>query len=171
MRAMSNVQENEPPRLKLWIELELDPSGTLSGWLRAKNLAHQSVRLSGKPDVVPLGEDGLALPVDCIVTAEMRIPHYVEIGPAQEARAPIGWGGRSGPHAGGEWQVQLDALSPKIRVEASGPREPTGRVPQRTPGRRGGKSRSRVMPGFDEEVVGLSRRYDSAASRRKGSPR
>jgi len=111
--------------LRLSIELDLTASGALTGWLRATNVSEATIRLSHKPTVTPLGLDGRPLPVDCIVTLEARIPGYVDVDPGDEAMAPIGWGGWSGAPASGEWQVRLDVLESQMRVEATGPQEPT----------------------------------------------
>jgi hypothetical protein len=115
--------------LLLSMEIHLASSGALTGWLRATNVSGRTVRLSHKPTVKPLGLDGRPLPVDCVVTLEARIPDYVDVDPGQEAMAPVGWGGWSGAPASGAWEVELEVMEPPVRVEATGPREPTWRGP------------------------------------------
>lgn len=90
-------------------------------------MSDQPLRLSGKPALRPLGRDGLALDVDCIVTAEMRRPNFVDLGAGEAAEAPVVWSGWAGDPASGDWEVTLPGGT--RFVTATGPLQPERRGP------------------------------------------
>jgi hypothetical protein len=112
------------------LELRLgwaDDGGGLSGWLEVRNTGSTVVRLAGKPGLRPLGTDGKPLRTECIVTAELRLPGYVDVPPGAVARAPVGWGGWDGPPAGG--QVEVTISDARYTVTVDGPAQPAGSGP------------------------------------------
>jgi hypothetical protein len=58
-----------------------------------------------------------------VVTLEFHPPGYVDIGPGEEAIAPVAWSGWNGEVASGEVRVQWPGGQATVTVE--GPRQPT----------------------------------------------
>ncbi len=57
------------------------------------------------------------------MTAELRIPPYVDLAPGQRAAAPVSWAGWDGPPASGRVRVQFDGVT--VDLAAEGPAQPT----------------------------------------------
>src|SRR4051812_14636431 len=101
--------------------------GRLLGDLEAHNISSHPVRLSGKPGLTPLGEDGQPVGAETIVTLEFRAPGYVELAPDERARTSVGWAGWNGRPAGG--RVAIRWKGGQEVVTAAGPRQPVSRGP------------------------------------------
>ena len=101
--------------------------GTLHGILEGRNVSDHPVRLSHKPGLIPIGVDGEPLDAETIVTAELRLPDYAEMGPGERARATVSWAGWGGPPASG--RVIVKWSGGQVEVAASGPRQPTASGP------------------------------------------
>jgi hypothetical protein len=93
----------------------------LAGQIVVKNVSGQTCRLSHKPWVIPLGTDGHQLPVETIITLELRLPPVV-LDPGARAAAPVGWAGWCGDEVSGV--VRVDWGSGSANVEVEGPRQP-----------------------------------------------
>lgn len=94
IERMAETAEASPTDVALSLDWRLDSSGMLVGVLRALNTTGRPVRLAGKPGLQPCGgADGGPLGVECFVTAEMRRPGYVDLGPGTEAVTTVYWGG------------------------------------------------------------------------------
>lgn len=76
-------------------------SGQLTGVLEAVNVCDHPVRLANKPRLIPVGVDGRPLDAEQIISMEMMIPGYVDLGPGERASAPVSWAGVG--RASGEW--------------------------------------------------------------------
>ena len=99
----------------------------LRGELSVRNVGAVRVRLSGKPQLIPLGLDGSELPVPCINTLEFRPPSYVDLDPGETAISNVNWGGHwDGANPSGRFVVKWRGGS--SQVTASGPRHPIGSV-------------------------------------------
>jgi hypothetical protein len=109
-------------QLVLFLEWQAVADGSLEGELVVINDAEQSVRVSGRPMLVPIGVDGRDLGVDMIVTAELRIPDFVVLGPGERARALVSWGGWNGPPCSGRFRIELPGA--RTELSALGPRQP-----------------------------------------------
>jgi hypothetical protein len=120
---VDEVREARPDDLELSLAWDDDDVGRLVGELRARNISTTSVRLSGKPDLRPLGVDGTPLARHAVVTLEFRSPGYAEIGPGEHGSAPVGWAGWDGPRACGHVAVRLAGA--EVIVSTSGPFQPT----------------------------------------------
>lgn len=93
----------------------------LAGQIIAENVSGRTCRLSHKPWVIPLGTDGRELPVEAIITAELRLrPVILDLG--ERAAAPVGWAGWCGDAASGVVRVNWGSGSAVVDVE--GPRQP-----------------------------------------------
>jgi hypothetical protein len=77
----------------------------LAGQIIAENVSGRTCRLSHKPWVIPLGTDGRELPVEAIITAELRLDPVI-LGPGGRAAAPVGWAGWCGDAASGVVRVK-----------------------------------------------------------------
>lgn len=104
-----------------------DENGGLTGWVEVRNTGADMVRLPGKPGVRPLGVDGARLPTECVVTAEMRLPGYVDVPSGGGARARVGWAGWAGPPASG--QVEVTFADHTYTIDVDGPAQPSARGP------------------------------------------
>ncbi len=104
-----------------------DRDGHLEGTLEATNLTGRAIRLSGKPALVPLGEDGEPIGAETVVTLEFRSPGYVDLAPGERARTAVSWGGWDGPPAGGRVRIRWHGGEAEAAV--TGPRQPTSRGP------------------------------------------
>ena len=98
----------------------------LQGDLVAENVGGHACRLSGKPDVIPIGADGLPLDAGTVWTMEYRVPDHVVLSPGQRATAPVAWGGWDGPAASGRvivtWpggRKEIQVLGPKAAYSVS----------------------------------------------------
>jgi Domain of unknown function (DUF4232) len=121
------VPEARPDDVDLALVWRPTSGGGLAGHLAARNVCGHMVRLSGKPTVTPVGTDGEALDAHTVVTAEMRMPGYVELAPGERALAPVSWGGWDGPPAGGS--VIIGLAGGETEVLADGPRQPESHGP------------------------------------------
>lgn len=93
----------------------------LAGQILVENVSGRTCRLSHKPWVIPLGTDGRELPVEAIITAELRLDPVI-LGPGGRAAAPVGWAGWCGDAASGV--VRVNWFSGSAVVEVEGPRRP-----------------------------------------------
>ena len=93
----------------------------LAGQIMVKNVSGHTCRLGHKPWVVPLGIDGDQLPVEAIITLELRLRPVI-LDPGGRAAAPIGWAGWCGDAASGVVRVNWGSGSALVEVE--GPRQP-----------------------------------------------
>ncbi|HEX8079659.1 MAG TPA: DUF4232 domain-containing protein [Jatrophihabitans sp.] len=100
-----------------------DEDGALKGALQARNVSEHRVRLSGKPHLIPLDADGNPLEAESIMTLELRLPGYAELGPGESATSQVGWAGWDGPAAGGI--VRIEWSGGQADVPAAGPRQPS----------------------------------------------
>lgn len=82
----------DPHDLTVSVHWGPDAEGGLRGQVVAENTGGQACRLPGKPTVRPVGVDGKPLPVQTLITLEMRLPGYVIVQPGQSAAAPVAWG-------------------------------------------------------------------------------
>jgi Protein of unknown function (DUF4232) len=71
----------------------------LRGRVIAENVGARACRLANKPSVRPLRPDGSPLPVETIITLELRHPGYVTLQPGQRAASPVAWGSWCGEQA------------------------------------------------------------------------
>src|SRR3954451_9788045 len=104
-----------------------EQDGQLLGDLVAENVSTRSVRLSGKPSLIPLDVDGRPIGADNVVSAEFRDPGYVVLSPGARARSRVAWAGWSGRAASGEFIVSWSGG--EARLKAVGPRQPSSEGP------------------------------------------
>lgn len=121
MADMAGIQNAGASEVTFTLTWRAD-AGSLKGELQALNVCDHVVRLSGKPRLVPIGVDGEQLDADAIVSAEMKLPGYVELAPGERASAPVSWAGWDGPPASGRLIVGWQGG--RVEVEAFGPRQP-----------------------------------------------
>jgi hypothetical protein len=105
----------------------LAEDGALKGALTASNVSERRVRLSGKPQLIPLDADGRPLEAVTIMTMELLLPGYVELGPGESAVSDVGWAGWDGPPAGGV--VRVEWPGGHAEVQARGPHQPSATGP------------------------------------------
>lgn len=104
------------------------PDGeALTGELEARNVGERRVRLTGKPGLTPLDVDGQPLDTVAIITLELVVPGYIELGPGESATARIGWAGWDGLTAGGA--VRVEWPGGHADVSTLGPQQPAGNGP------------------------------------------
>jgi hypothetical protein len=96
--------------------------GALDGQVIAENVSGRACRLENKPVVTPLQPDGTPLPVQTIVTLEMKIPSYVILEPDQRAASRVHWGSWCGQRASDRAQVDWPGGSTAATVD--GPPQP-----------------------------------------------
>ena len=94
----------------------------LRGQVIAENVSGRACRLAGKPQVRPLQPDGTPLPVETVISLEMRTPGYVILSPGDRAAAPVSWASWSGQRASDRAQVSWDGGS--AVTEVRGPAQP-----------------------------------------------
>jgi len=123
----TDVPEATPAELVLFLEWQAVADGSLEGELVVINDAEQPVRVSRRPTLVPMGVDGGDLGVEMVVTAELRIPDFVVLGPGERARALVSWGGWNGPPSSGRFRIELPGGGTELR--GLGPRQPEARGP------------------------------------------
>ena len=123
---MSDAPEARPDEIAFTLAW-WHADGPLLGDLEARNISDRTVRLSGKPGLTPLGEDGLPVGAETIVTLEFQEPGYVELAPGERARTSVGWAGWNGKPAGG--RVAIRWKGGQAVVTATGPRQPVARGP------------------------------------------
>jgi hypothetical protein len=93
----------------------------LEGQIVVENVSDHPCRLGHKPWLVPLGTGGEQLPVEVIITAELRLPPVI-LAPGGRAAAPVGWAGWCGDAASRVVRVHWGSGSALVEVE--GPRQP-----------------------------------------------
>ena len=127
MTSHADTPEAQATDLSMLLRWRLQNDGSLSGMLVATNNADRRVRITGKPRLIALGVDGRELDADMIVSADLRIPDFVELGPGEQAQAAVSWAGWDGPASSGQVVVEL----PGGRVQATvlGPPQPNTRGP------------------------------------------
>ena len=101
--------------------------GALKGVLEARNVSRRRVRLTGKPQLTVLDNQGHRLEAPSVATLEMMMPGYVELDPGEAAVSRIGWAGWDGPAASA--RVIVSWPGGQAQVLASGPAQPTGTGP------------------------------------------
>jgi hypothetical protein len=128
LMAMSELApEAKPADLTFTLKWHLDARDGLSGELQATNVSNHRVRVSGKPDLIPLDIHGAALKVQMIVSMELRWPGYVELEPGERATSPVSWAGWDGPPCSGT--VIIEWPGGRAPVTAIGPGQPKSRGP------------------------------------------
>jgi hypothetical protein len=105
----------------------LAEDGALKGALQARNVSRRRVRLTGKPQLSVIGNDGNPLEALTVMTLELRMPGYVELDPGETAVSRIGWAGWDGPAASA--RVLVSWPGGQTEVLASGPFQPAGTGP------------------------------------------
>lgn len=115
-----------PDDVSVTVRWERDGGG-LRGQVIAENTGGRTCRLPGKPGVRPLGLDGRPLPVETIITLEMRHPGYVVLEPGQRAAADVGWGGWDGAGASPRAEVTWQGGAAAAAVQ--GPVQPASTAP------------------------------------------
>jgi hypothetical protein len=88
MGACLGVRNARPGEVEFTLTWRAE-SGRLKGVLEALNVCDHPVRLAHKPRLIPIGVDGRPLDADHIVSAELKIPGYVDLGPGERARARV----------------------------------------------------------------------------------
>jgi hypothetical protein len=107
--------------LSVVVHWQRDGTGLL-GQVIAENVSDRACQLASKPTVTPLQVDGSPLPVDTIITLEMRTPGYVNLQPGQRAAARLIWGSWCGQPASDRALVKWPGGSATARVV--GPAQP-----------------------------------------------
>ena len=107
--------------LAVTVSWENDGAG-LRGQVIAENVSDRACRLAGKPQVQPLHPDGTPLPVETVISLEMRTPGYVILSPGERAAARVSWASWCGPRASGRAQVSWNGGS--ALAEVRGPAQP-----------------------------------------------
>lgn len=111
-----------PTELRLALTWHRDPSGSLSGDLRATNPGTTACGLLVKPDVQPLGLDGKPLDTQFITTSEgLYGPNALR--PGHSATSGISWGGWCGKPVGPQVRVSWGEVAATVAV--TGPRQPS----------------------------------------------
>jgi Protein of unknown function (DUF4232) len=105
----------------------LAEDGALKGTLEARNVSRRRVRLTGKPQLSVLDDDGNPLDAPTVTTLELLMPGYVELDPGEAAVSRIGWAGWDGPAASG--RVLISWPGGQAEVLASGPFQPAATGP------------------------------------------
>jgi Domain of unknown function (DUF4232) len=96
--------------------------GALAGDVIAENVSGRACRLANKPHVTPLRPDGTPLPVETIVTFEMKLPPYVVLEPGQRAASRVDWGSWCGQQASDRARVEW--LGGSTVATVHGPTQP-----------------------------------------------
>jgi hypothetical protein len=124
--ADDDVPEAAPGELAFSLNW-LAEDGSLNGVLVARNLSRHRVRLSGKPGLSPLDDQGRPLETSTIVSLELRLPGYVDLDPGESASSEVGWAGWDGRPAGAAVVVQWPGG--QVEVLAAGPSQPSATGP------------------------------------------
>jgi Protein of unknown function (DUF4232) len=119
-RAWDHIPLCGSDDLAVSVRWERSGSG-LAGEIFVENVGGHTCRLSHKPWVVPLGTDGRDLPVEAVITAELRLRPVI-LEPGRRAAAPIWWAGWCGDPASGA--VRVNWVSGTQVVEVAGPHQP-----------------------------------------------
>ncbi|MFI5607443.1 DUF4232 domain-containing protein [Amycolatopsis sp. NPDC051903] len=120
---MSEVPLCGPDDLAVSLYWERDGQG-LRGTVVAENVGTRTCRSGMKPGVQPLGLDGVPLPTDTLVSAEMRRPAHVVLEPGDRAAAPVSWRNWTGAPAGDRAIVGWNGGESVVVVEVDAPRQP-----------------------------------------------
>lgn len=123
----ADVSEALPTEVEFTLSWEEAADGALDGVLEGQNVSDHPVRLSHKPTLTPVGVDGEPLDAEHIVTAELRLPVWAQLGPGERARADVSWAGWDGPPASGKVIVVWGGG--RVEVAASGPQQPAATGP------------------------------------------
>jgi DNA-binding transcriptional regulator YhcF (GntR family) len=99
--------------------------GALGGRLEARNGGRGACRLSGKPMLIPLGNDGAPLPTDFVVTLENAEPGFVVLQPGRSAIARVSWASWDGEPATSRTVVSWPGGAKEIT--STGPSQPNSR--------------------------------------------
>ncbi|MCU1616079.1 MAG: hypothetical protein JWO98_3619 [Frankiales bacterium] len=105
-----------------------DRGGSLTGSVTVRNISRHACRVTGKPGVIPLGDDGAPLDVQTVITLELRRPDHVVLEPGEDARAPINRGGWNGAPAGDQAIVVWGRDRHRTQVTVRGSRQPHSRA-------------------------------------------
>ena len=108
--------------LSVVVSWEHDGRGALAGKVIAENVSGRACRLANKPHVTPLRPDGTPLPVETIVTLEMKMPPYVVLEPGQRAASRVDWGPWCGEQASD--RARVDWLGGSTVATVHGPTQP-----------------------------------------------
>lgn len=123
MPAHSGEDAVPPPcrsdDLAVVVRWERDGTG-LRGQVIAENVGDQACQLAGKPAVTPLRADGSPLPVEAVITLELRSPLILQ--PGERAAASVSWACWCGHPASGRARVEWTGGSAIANVE--GPVQP-----------------------------------------------
>lgn len=125
--AEDSDREARPHEVELTLCWALNERGGLTGQVRATNVSARIVRLSSKPVLTALTEDGEPLDARHVVTLEFLPPGYAELAPGEEAVAPVGWAGWAGAAPSGRLIVRWPGG--QTELTASGPVQPTSPGP------------------------------------------
>ena len=125
--GLPDVAEATGDEIEVTLSWRLTGDGSLVGFVELLNVSTRTVRVTGKPRLTPIGEDGIELHAETVVTLEMRVPPYVDVDPGRAARANVGWAGWDGAPASG--RVAVGWPGARVVVTADGPRQPTASEP------------------------------------------
>jgi hypothetical protein len=120
LRDWDHIPECGSDDLAVSVRWERAGAG-LAGQILVENISGHACRLSHKPWVIPLGTDGRELPVEALITMELRLDPMI-LDPGRRAAAPVGWAGWCGDAASG--LVAVKWVSGSAVVEVEGPRQP-----------------------------------------------
>lgn len=112
--ADSELPECRPEEVEISVEWQ-DADGGLTGWVEVRNVGTAARRLSGKPALLPLSPEGAPVGVSTVVTAELRLPGYVVLGPGSRARSRTRWPAWRGPAPGDEILVRWPGGEKQVR--------------------------------------------------------
>src|ERR1700735_623004 len=110
-----------PDDLAVTVSWERDGAG-LRAQVTAETVSAGAGRLAGKPQVRPLQPDGTPLPVETVISLEMRNPGYVILSPDHRATARVSCASLCGQRESNRAQVSWDGGS--AVTEVRGPAQP-----------------------------------------------
>jgi hypothetical protein len=125
--------EAAPEEIEFALEWLPTGAGSLRGDLVASNVSNRAFRLTGKPAIKPVSDDGSLPTSRHRVSGERRIPSHIVLQPGQRASTSVAWSYRDegfSSHAvivgwaGGEKTVPTSGATYPPSVEATGWRHP-----------------------------------------------
>jgi hypothetical protein len=122
--ADTQAPECRPDEVEISVEWR-DDDGALTGEIVIGNVSGSACRISGKPALLPLADDGTPIGVFTIVTAELRLPGYVVLPPGRRARSGIRWKAWRGRPPGNQALVRWPGGEQRVTV--TGPVAPRRR--------------------------------------------
>ena len=105
--------------LAVVVRWQRDGTG-LRGQVIAENVGNHACQLGGKPSVTPLRADGSPLPVETVITLELRSPLILQ--PGERAAASVSWSCWCGHQASDQARVEWTGGSAIANV--AGPAQP-----------------------------------------------